>query len=198
MTRKGDSKVASQSGAHRRRTSSVGVHGQPKLLSRSLHPTVGGNPFNEEEEERKQMSLDHSPTRDGGGWSSPGLTTPYDEGSARSRGGSPGKKAYGDLMNGNSSHVTWAQAKAGSARVQRSNEGSFMRHMRKMSSGLPYFSDRSSYAEKEKLGRGRPWERVEWKDLPRRIGLLISRRRKYVALLVMMLLMILLFTNKSE
>ncbi|KAK3059122.1 alpha-1,6-mannosyltransferase [Extremus antarcticus] len=143
------------------------------------------------------MSLDHSPTRDGGGWSSPGLTTPYDEGSARSRGGSPGKKAYGDLMNGNSSHVTWAQAKAGSARVQRSNEGSFMRHMRKMSSGLPYFSDRSSYAEKEKLGRGRPWERVEWKDLPRRIGLLISRRRKYVALLVMMLLMILLFTNKT-
>ncbi|KAK3713504.1 alpha-1,6-mannosyltransferase [Vermiconidia calcicola] len=148
------------------------------------------------------MSLDRSPSpHEGGGWSSPGLTAPLNEGNGRLRGGSPSKK-YGDL-NGAPGHVTWASAKANSARVtghpsyQSQNEGFFMRHMRRVSSGLPYLSDRARYAEKEKLGRGRPAGRIDWKELPRRTGLLVSRRRKHVALLLLLVLMITLFFNPS-
>lgn len=35
------------------------------------------------------------------------------------------------------------------------NSGFFVRHMRRLSSGLPRFSPDSTYAQKEKLGRGR-------------------------------------------
>jgi mannan polymerase II complex MNN10 subunit len=191
--------ASSSSGAHRRRTSSISVHAKPSTTTLLSAPL-------EESTENRYMSLDRSPSpREGGGWSSPGLTTPYDDvTNARSRGSSPSKK-YGELVNGNAGgHVTWASASKASARVhgtpsyKSSNEGYFMRHMRRMSSGLPYFSDRSRYAEKEKLGRGRPWERLDWRDLPRRIALLLSRRRKQVALFVLILLLILLWNSKSE
>lgn len=121
-------------------------------------PTVPSTPTN-----ALNMSLSRSPSpRAGGGWSSPGLTSPFDTLSGRS---SP-RKAYGDLhlnegpiTNG----VTWASAKAKSEEVNgypsfsTRNNGFFSRHARKISSSLPRFTlgNRQTYAEKEKLGRGR-------------------------------------------
>jgi mannan polymerase II complex MNN10 subunit len=160
-------------------------------------PPLGTTAFDEEEEDRpagKHMSLDRSPSpREGGGWSSPGLNTLSEGSASRSRGSSPAKKSYGDLNGG---HVTWASAKARSARVkgqasyQSQNQGFFGRHMRRISERLPYFAhggQEDRYREKEKLGRGRGWlsiDQIDWKELPRRIALIISRRRKYVGMLV--------------
>ena len=68
-------------------------------------------------------------------------------------------------MNGGPSTngVTWASAKARSEEVNgypsfsTRNNGFFSRHARKISSSLPRFNlgTRQTYAEKEKLGRGR-------------------------------------------
>ena len=111
------------------------------------------------------MSLSRSPSPNrGGGWSSPGLTTPFDN---ISRTSSP-RRGYGDLqMNGSSSNnnVTWATAKARSEEVNgypsfsTRNNGFFSRHARQISRSLPSFNigTRRDYAEKEKLGRGRRW-----------------------------------------
>lgn len=65
----------------------------------------------------------------------------------------------GPIANG----VTWASAKARSEEVNgypsfsTRNNGFFSRHARKISSSLPRFTmgNRQTYAEKEKLGRGR-------------------------------------------
>ena len=199
---------------HRRRTNSRGgLHAPPDGLKNShlSSAPLGTTPFNEEDEDRpygKHMSLDHSPSpQQGGGWSSPGLTAPAEESVSRSRGGSPAKQ-YGDLNGG---HVTWAKAKASSARVtgqasyQSQNQGFFGRAKRRLSFGLPYFThggQEDRYAEKEKLGRGRSWAfapgRIEWKDLPARVGLLISRRRKHVALLLLFVLMVFMWFNESK
>ncbi|KAF2716365.1 glycosyltransferase family 34 protein [Polychaeton citri CBS 116435] len=154
------------------------------------------------------MSLDRSPSpQRGGGWSSPGLTTPYDEGASRSRSRSP-LKNYGDLNgSGTSSHsVTWSSAKAASSRVngqpsyQSQNQGFFGRHMRKLSMGLPYFhtgGQEDRFAEKEKLQRGRlgaaPGGLPAFKDIPRWLGLQLSRRRKYLALLGLLIGLVLLW-----
>lgn len=148
------------------------------------------------------MSLDRSPSphRDGG-WSSPGLNTPYEDSNGRAR--SPGKR-YGDLNGGGGPGVTWASAKANSARVngypsyQSQNQGFFARHYRKMSEGLPSFAhggQEDRYAEKEKLGRGRSGG-MSFRELPRRVGLLLSRRRKHVALFMVLLFAVLLWFQK--
>ena len=173
----------------------------------------GTTPFNEEDEDRNHMSLDRSPSpRPEGGWSSPGLTTtpPRESSHTRSRGPSPHKR-YGELNGG--SNVTWDSAKAGSARVngypryESRNQGFFGRSMRRLSTSLPYFShggQEDRFAEKEKLGRGRIPGRLDlkdlefWKELPRRIGLLIARRRKYVAILLLFILGIVVFNNSGE
>lgn len=104
------------------------------------------------------MSLSRSPSPNrGGGWSSPGLTTPYDNLSGRA---SP-RKGYGEIqMNGGlgNSNVTWASAKARSDEVNgypsfsTRNNGFFSRHASQISRSLPSFV---RGAEKEKLGRGR-------------------------------------------
>lgn len=154
------------------------------------------------------MSLDRSPSPlEGGGWASPGLNPPDEVGSSRSRTSSPGKKSYGDLNGG---HVTWANAKARSARVkgqvnyQSQNQGFFSRHMRRISERLPYFAhggQEDRYREKEKLGRGRGWlpiNQMEWKELPRRIALIVSRRRKFVTMLVSLILLVILWFNPGE
>lgn len=111
------------------------------------------------------MSLSRSPSPNrGGGWSSPGLTTPFDN---ISRTSSP-RRAYGDLQtNGaaSNSNVTWATAKARSEEVNgypsfsTRNNGFFSRHARQISRSLPSFhiGTRRDYAAKEKLGRGRRW-----------------------------------------
>ncbi|KXL46973.1 glycosyltransferase family 34 protein [Acidomyces richmondensis BFW] len=145
------------------------------------------------------MSLDRSPSpQAGGGWSSPGLSPPYEETNGRSR--SPGKR-YGALNGG----VTWATAKAKSDRVSRGypryqsqNEGFFSRHYRRISEGLPYFAHggQEDRFAKEKLGRGRSLGRFSVAELPRRLGLLLSRRRKYVALAITLLFALLLWFQK--
>ncbi|KAI7376055.1 hypothetical protein KC336_g19884, partial [Hortaea werneckii] len=111
---------------HRRRTSR-GVHapsqgGRPSNLSPSK-TTFQNTPFEEEDVEEAAprssaadyafapapagaaMSLDHSPSpQRGGGWSSPGLTTPYEDANpgsgAVSRSRSPTVKSFGDLNGG--------------------------------------------------------------------------------------------------
>ena len=178
------------------------------LRNTQLSPALGTTTFDEEEERHFEspMSLDRTPSPQAeGGWSSPGLTAPYDESNGRMRGSSPGKR-YGEL-NGPKPQVSWASAKANSARVngypsyQSQNQGFFARSMRRMSSSLPYFhhgGQEDRYAEKEKLGRGRSWSRIQWQELPRRVGLLVARRRKYVAVLLLLVLTIALFFNKCE
>jgi mannan polymerase II complex MNN10 subunit len=152
------------------------------------------------------MSLSRSPSpRRDGGWSSPGLTTPFDETNGRSR--SP-RKPYGGINGVPQGGVTWASAKANSARVngypsyQSQNQGFFSRHMRNLSESLPYFAhggQEDRLAEKEKAGRGRhAGLGSSWADVPRRIGLLLSRRRKYAAMLVLAVLAILLWFSKRK
>ena len=106
------------------------------------------------------MSLSRSPSpRPGGGWASPGLSSPaFANFSGRS---SPHKNYRGSNGNGNS--VTWESAKAktdgvnGYPSFSTQNNGFFNRHYRNLSNSLPRFNMGSdkSYAEKEKLGRGR-------------------------------------------
>lgn len=169
-----------------------------------------------EESERlaSPMSLDRSPSpRRGGGWSSPGLTSPYEDG-GHGRARSPAK-GYGELRAGGAGGVTWASAKANSARVngspagayqQSQNQGFFGRHYRKLSESLPYFAhggQEDRYAGKEKLGRGRPgWRGREgwggWRELPRRMGRLLSRRRRSLALVLLLLGALLLWSHQRE
>ncbi|KAL8672257.1 MAG: hypothetical protein Q9168_003280 [Polycauliona sp. 1 TL-2023] len=104
------------------------------------------------------MSLSRSPSPNkGGGWSSPGLTTNFEDLSGRS---TP-RKGYGEIqMNGaaGGNDVSWTTAKARSDRVngypsfETRHDGFFTRHARQMSRGLPSFV---KGGEKEKLGRGR-------------------------------------------
>lgn len=97
------------------------------------------------------MSLSRSPSpQRGGGWASPGLN--YNN--------SSGVRA---TANGSPSNVSWASAQARSAEVRGYSgftprgSGFISRHARRVSSNLanlPFFRQ-NSFAEKEKLGRGR-------------------------------------------
>ncbi|KAI6812264.1 galactosyl transferase GMA12/MNN10 family protein [Hortaea werneckii] len=233
---------------HRRRTSR-GVHapsqgGRPSNLSSPSKTTLHQNTlFDKDVEEAAPrstaadyafapapapagaaMSLDHSPSpQRGGGWSSPGLTTPYEDANpgsgAVSRSRSPAVKSFGDLNGvgpggaaasvsgaGGAGGVTWASAKSASARVngypryQSQNEGFFTRHYRKISEGLPYFAhggQEDRYAEKEKLGRGRLAGPGGFRELPRRLGLLMSRRRKYLVLVLLFVFALMIWYNTA-
>ncbi|KAL2066254.1 hypothetical protein VTL71DRAFT_2325 [Oculimacula yallundae] len=101
------------------------------------------------------MSLSRSPSpRPGGGWASPGLANV----SGRNSPAKPYRSA-----NGGTDSVTWESAKAKTEGVKgypsfsTQNNGFFNRHYRTISSSLPSFNmgPEKSYAEKEKLGRGR-------------------------------------------
>jgi mannan polymerase II complex MNN10 subunit len=104
-----------------------------------------------------EMSLSRSPSpRADGGWSSPGLSSSFGEGSALDG------SASAHRSNGNGNSVTWEGAKKKSAIINGGlsgpNGGFFNRHMRSISNSLPNFNmggGEYSYAEKEKLGRGR-------------------------------------------
>ena len=154
------------------------------------------------------MSLSRSPSPNrGGGWSSPGLTTPYDNVSGRS---SP-RKAYATEFpfnaNGgmNGSNVTWASAKARSQEVNgypsfsTRNNGFFSRHARKLSRSLPSFNiGGQRYAEKEKLGRGRHSE-GKFRRLATHLGRMLWRMRLRLLVVITCILSIVLFyvTRKS-
>lgn len=134
------------------------------------------------------MSLSRSPSPSrGGGWASPGLTTPYN---SSSRQPSP-NRVY---ANGSANNVTWATAQARSAEVRgypafEPRRQGFARHFQ-----LPYFGS-SGYADKEKLGRGR-WSgggSMRAKDIPAFLGRIVWRLRARLAIVLGMVLLVILF-----
>ena len=123
--------------------------------------------------------MSRSPSPKPGGWSSPGLSTPYD-----------GAGPTGPYANGSSSHnVTWASAQARSAEVKGypgftpRNQGFFGKHFRRISTSLPF-----NHSEKEKLGRGRNQNKVM--RFLNAIAMTLWRLRKRV---LMLLLVVTLF-----
>ena len=158
-------------------------------------PSIPGTPAGD-------MSLSRSPSPNrGGGWSSPGLTTPFDSVSGRS---SP-RKTYGGEFpfnangGGSSSNVTWASAKAKSDEVNEypsfstRNVGFFTRTARKLSRNLPSFTrGHKSYAEKEKLGRGR-YQESRIRRISAHIGMMMWRLRLRLMIFLGFLLGVILF-----
>ncbi|KAF2436458.1 hypothetical protein EJ08DRAFT_578674 [Tothia fuscella] len=137
------------------------------------------------------MSLSRSPSpQRSGGWSSPGLTTPYD---GTSRQASPARTYF----NGNANNVAWATAQAKSAEVRGypqfspKNQG-FTRHFRRLSMKLPHFTG-GNYSEKEKLGRGRPGPAGRVKDILSWVGRIFWKLRSRFALVVGVLILTLIF-----
>ena len=148
------------------------------------------------------MSLSRSPSPNrGGGWSSPGLTAPFDNVSGRS---SPRKPYGGEFpfsANGgaSSSNVTWASAQAKSDEINgypsfsTRNNGFFSRNARKLSRSLPSFTrGQRNYAEKEKLGRGR-YNESRIRRISAHIGMMIWRLRLRLMILLGFLLAVILF-----
>jgi len=139
------------------------------------------------------MSLSREPSpRLGGGWSSPGLTIPDNNYPSMSGRTTPKR-------NGG---VTWESAKAktddingGYPSFSTSNNGFFHRHMRQLSNSLPSFNmgDERTYAEKEKLGRGRSkWfnKIPSWSKVRR-------TRKRYLFVLLCALLYIIFITTRK-
>lgn len=148
------------------------------------------------------MSLSRTPSPvPGGGWSSPGLSTPDPQSRRADRSRSPAARHYGELDSARK--VTWDAAQAQTAQVKRfqpKNQGFFRRHFRKLSSSLPKFhspvdADRF-YKDKQHLPP------VDWR-LPRSLhelkslGYLLWRKiyryRLPLALLTLLLSSISLF-----
>ncbi|KAH7124079.1 galactosyl transferase GMA12/MNN10 family-domain-containing protein [Dendryphion nanum] len=140
-------------------------------------PTIPGTPG---------IQSDHmssrSPSPRPGGWSSPGLNTPYDSGGRAS-----------PFANGGAHNVTWASAQARSAEVKSytafnpRSQGFFGRHFRKISTSLP-----TSYAEKEKLGRGR-FQGNKVAQVLTRIGRNLWRMKRSVGAVLLFVLCIIIF-----
>ena len=151
------------------------------------------------------MSLSRSPSpRPGGGWASPGLNSSYPNVSGRS---SPNKSYRGG--DGIANSVTWESAKAktegvnGYPSFSTQNNGFFNRHYRSISNSLPRFNIGSdkSYAEKEKLGRGR-WMPRDGSKLARLrtvMGRVSRKMRLRLLFVIAFIMMIILFysTRKS-
>ena len=140
------------------------------------------------------MSLSRSPSpQRGGGWSSPGLTTPYD---GSSRPASP-IKTY---PNGSASNVAWARAPSKSAEARRypsfvpRSQGIW--NFRRVSAKLPFFNDSRNFADKEKLGRGR-WSaasrRSKARDILAFLGRSLWKLRKQLIVIITIILLIVLF-----
>ena len=154
------------------------------------------------------MSLSRSPSpRAGGGWASPGLSSPFDNLSGRS---SP-RKGYGDnYANGvpGLNGVTWSSAKARSEEIRgypsfsTRHNGFFSRHARQISHSFPRFNigGGRSYAQKEKLGRGRwyPSSGSKWGRLRTFLGSVTRRMLLPILLVVGLLLSITLFYTTCE
>ena len=190
------------SSSERERADTGATSGLTALGSSQPLPPIPGTPSGE-------MSLSRSPSpRLGGGWASPGLTSPYDTVGGRS---SSPRKTYGDLhsnggMNGGSS-VTWASAEARSKEVKgyqsisSRNAGFFTRHARQISSNLPKFSisGKKGYSDKEKLGRGR-WSTRGGRasNIRTFVGTILRRFRLRVLLVFTLILGVVLFYTTRE
>lgn len=150
------------------------------------------------------MSLSRSPSpQRGGGWSSPGLNANF----AQSRTSTP-VKSYTQSQG-----VTWASAQARSQQVNSSpafqdrGSGFFGKHMRKISSSLPFFNNGSSapyderQAEKEKAAKGRwaPARGGSMANLKSMFGRHLWKLRSRFALVLVFLLLVIFFyaTRKS-
>ena len=145
------------------------------------------------------MSLSRSPSpRAEGGWSSPGLTNFADD----------TDKVRQSNSSGNI--VTWAGAKKKSELVNGGNlpfprnNGFFNRHMRSLSNSLPRFNmgGNYSYAEKEKLGRGR-WNAKDGSIISRVRNRVIqfarkSRLRFMIILGVVLFFILYMFTRRFQ
>lgn len=162
-------------------------------------PTIPGTP--------SFMSLSRSPSpRRGGGWATPGLTTPYDSINGRA---SP-RQGYTETSHfsggASNSNVTWASAKARSEEVNgypsfsTQSNGFFPRLARLLASRFPSFNlgRRKDYGEKEKLGRGR-WPSTSGSKVAPYVGRTIWRLRLRIMLLFAFMLAFVLFyvTRKS-
>ena len=89
---------------------------------------------------------------------------------------------------------------AGYPSFSTKNQSFFGRHMRRLSSSLPRFSSSSSYADKEKLGRGR-WSVHNVPLLGRIRGVMGRMGRKVkirLLMLLTLLLSIIIFYNTRE
>ncbi|KAI9740822.1 MAG: alpha-1,6-mannosyltransferase [Claussenomyces sp. TS43310] len=131
------------------------------------------------------MSLSRSPSpREDGGWSSPGLANAYvdvsgrDSPSARGTDGASWESAKRKTAAVNGGHATFASQ----------NSGFFNRHIRNISNSLPTFhiGREHSYAEKEKLGRGR-WA-PGGSGLPSRIWSMMGRTSRKLKLRLLIVL----------
>lgn len=127
--------------------------------------------------------MSRSPSPRPGGWSSPGLNTPYDSGGRTS-----------PFANGSSSHnVTWASAQAKSAEVKGyngftpRNQGFFGKHLRRISTSLPF-----SYGDKEKVNRGRP-PGNKVMQLLNHVGWTLWRLRRSVGVLLFVIFSVIIF-----
>ncbi len=217
------SPASTQTTQRRRRTSSA-AKPPPSLNNHNLRPSVqrtgssSGLPAGGPQslppipatplQGTMSLSRSPSPTR-GGGWASPGLTSPYENVSGKS---SP-RKPYGEIqMNGlasaNGENVTWASAKARSEEINgypsfsTRNNGFFSRHARKISTSLPTFSlgGRKDFADKEKLGRGR-WPPIAGNRTVRylqRTGRVAWRFRLRLGIILGLLLAYILFYATRE
>ncbi|KAF2674638.1 alpha-mannosyltransferase [Microthyrium microscopicum] len=123
------------------------------------------------------MSLSRSPSpQRGGGWSSPGLTTPVD---GTSRRPSPVRYAASP------SNVSWKSASSKSDAKSFSTYSprgqKFQTHMRKISANIPFWNSSKDYADKE--GRGRRPD--DWqKRVPAHIGRMVWKLRAPFAIIL--------------
>lgn len=117
-------------------------------------------------------------------------------------GGERSGSGKGYRGNGGASSVTWESAKAktdginGYPSFSTQNNGFFNRHYRKISSNLPHFTLRTekSFAEKEKLGRGRDGARItRVKNFARRVKQKTGRAGIVVVVLLVFTILYTLF-----
>lgn len=153
------------------------------------------------------MPLSRTPSPpEQGDWSSPGLTSAFVDG-----GGRPSSSHGSQTPSRNGTPVTWESAKKKSqvvngggytpfAKPQR--PGFFHRNFRRLSSSLPRFNigrDVYSYAEKEKLGRGR-WQASNGTKIGRLVNTImrtiLNLKLRYIVVLLFVFAYILFYSSR--
>ena len=147
------------------------------------------------------MSLSRSPSpRLDGGWSTPGLTTPYE---SLSRQPSPS-----NFANGSGQGVTWASAQMKSVKVisypsmspQQENTNIFRRGLRKLSVSLPQFANGRKSSKQEKVdARGQILlQPGSWCSYAKTVGRRLWRLRLQSSIVLGVMVMVLLFYVTRE
>ena len=146
------------------------------------------------------MSLSRSPSpRLDGGWSTPGLTTPYE---SLSRQPSPSKFA-----NGSGQGVTWTSAQMKSAKVtsypsisSQESTSLFRRGLRKLSVSLPQFANDRKSSKQEKVdARGQMLlQQGSWRSFAKTLGRKLWRLRLQSTVVLGIITLVLLFYVTRE